>query len=126
MSKEEGQKEFGRIHSNGWRNVSEFRKGNTTISGIPTTTQSFPMIVLSWNMRGINSRLKKGYLQEILKVERPHVVLLQETKVSGEILEETLMFLKPKYEVVSSDARGSVGGISILWNPTKIRVEGWT
>ena len=33
--------------------------------------------------------------------------------------------MKPRYEVVALDAKGSAGGISILWNPTEIMVDYW-
>lgn len=50
-------------------------------------------------------------------------MLLQETKVSREKIEEILRRIHPKYEVVAIDAKGSAGGISILWNPAKVIME---
>ena len=52
-------------------------------------------------------------------------MLLQETKVSSAKLEEILQFIKQKYEVVALYIRGSVRGITILWNPSNILAEGW-
>jgi exonuclease III len=44
------------------------------------------MKVLSWNIRGLNSKGKHRHLKEKLQAEKPQVMLLQETKVSGQKL----------------------------------------
>lgn len=48
---------------------------------------------------------------------------LQETKITGEKLEEILRKMKPRYEVVAMDVKGSAGGITIIWNPTEVKVD---
>lgn len=78
------------------------------------------MIVIYLNVRGLNSRGKQRYLQDRLKKGNPHIMLLYKTKVIGARIEEILIHMPPKYEVVALDARGSAGGVSIRWNPTKI------
>lgn len=38
-------------------------------------------------------------------------------------MEEILTKIKPTYEFMIIDAKGSVGGIAILWNPTEVTVD---
>lgn len=33
--------------------------------------------------------------------------------------------MKPRFKVVALDAKGSAGGITILWNLTKVMVDYW-
>ena len=40
-------------------------------------------------------------------------------------MEDILKTSKPPYEVMEIHSRGSVGGITILWNPTEIMVDAW-
>lgn len=50
-------------------------------------------------------------------------MLLQEIKITGGKMEEILTKIKPTYEFMIIDAKGSVGGIAILWNPTEVTVD---
>lgn len=52
-------------------------------------------------------------------------MLLQETKIMGEKMEEILQKIKPYYESMTIDAKGSAGGIVILWNTREVMVELW-
>jgi len=40
-------------------------------------------------------------------------------------MEDILSKIKPKYECMTIDAKGSAGGIAILWNPAQITVDYW-
>lgn len=62
---------------------------------------------------------------ERLKKEKPQIMLLQETKIIGEKLEEILGKMKPRYEAVAKDAKGSAGGIATIWNPTEVKENYW-
>eukprot|EP00253_Pinus_taeda_P011292 PITA_11292 len=84
------------------------------------------MIIISLNIRGLNSKGKQRYMKEKLKKEKPSIMILQETKVSVQQLEEIINKNKLQYEVMGQDAIGSAGGIAILWNPNDIILEGWT
>eukprot|EP00253_Pinus_taeda_P017089 PITA_17089 len=53
-------------------------------------------------------------------------MILQETKISVQQLEEIINKNKLQYEVMGQDAIGSTGGLAILWNPNDIILEGWT
>jgi len=83
------------------------------------------MIVISWNIRGINSKGKQRYLKERLKKDKPGIIIIQETKISMQQMEGIIKNGKLKYEVMGQDAIGSAGGIAILWNPDEIVFENW-
>lgn len=83
------------------------------------------MIITSWNIRGLNSKGKKRYLAERIKKEKAQIMMLQETKIMGEKMEEILKKIKPTYECMTLDAKGSAGGTAILWNPAEVIVDNW-
>jgi len=73
------------------------------------------MKIISWNIRGLNGRSKQKMLREIILVETPDVVLLQETKCTSEDMDRLLPYCW-KRGVASVDATGTAGGLAILWN----------
>ena len=83
------------------------------------------MKVIYWNIRGLNNQGKHRYLKEKLKKEKPQIMLLQETKISTMRFESILQSFKPHYEVMVIDARGTAGGIAILWNPAEVIADDW-
>ena len=73
------------------------------------------MKIVSWNCRGLDSSHKKEDLKKLLHVEKPSILMLQDTKL-GDL--ETLNDLQKIWNycdghVVSS--RGASGGIKIFW-----------
>ena len=50
-------------------------------------------------------------------------MILQETKIREIRLKDLILNLKPHYEVVAQDSKGSAIGISILWNPIESTFE---
>lgn len=52
-------KEPTRIHSNDGRNVSQHRKSSAAFNGLPPNNTTILMIIISWNIRGLNSKGKK-------------------------------------------------------------------
>lgn len=83
------------------------------------------MIVISWNIRGLNSKGKQRYLKEKLKRDKPGIIILQETKTSMQSIEQIIKKNKIQYEVMGQDVVRSAGGIAILWNPNEIVFENW-
>lgn len=77
------KKEPTGINSSNGRNVSQYRKSSAALSGLPTNYPTFPIIITSWNIRGLNSKGKQRYLEERIKKEKPQIMLLQETKIIG-------------------------------------------
>ena len=78
------------------------------------------MIIVSWNIRGLNSKGKQRYIKEKLKKEKPSIMILQETKITMQQMEGIIRNSKLHYEIMGRDAIGSAGGIAILWNPDDI------
>ena len=83
------------------------------------------MIITLWNIRGLNIKGKQRYLAERIKKEKPQIMLLQETKLTREKMEEILKKIKPYYESMTVDAKGSAGGIAILWNLAEVMADLW-
>lgn len=52
-------------------------------------------------------------------------MLIQETKIYSWKMEEILNKIKPKYEQVTLDDKGSARGIAILWNPAEVIKDLW-
>lgn len=83
------------------------------------------MIVISWNIRGLNSKGKQRYLKERIKKDKPSIMIIQETKISSQQLEGIIKKQKIQYEVMGQDANGTAGGLAILWNPEEVLFENW-
>jgi len=83
------------------------------------------MIITTWNIRGLNSRGKQRYLNERLKKENPSIMILQETKISTEKMQEILNKNRTRYEIMGQDATGSAGGLVIIWNPEDVQFSNW-
>jgi exonuclease III len=64
-------------------------------------------------------------IHELIKVENPHILLLQETKRkdTGILQERNYIWHSCKGVAVSS--RGSSGGICTLWNPSIFSLQSW-
>lgn len=39
--------------------------------------------IVSWNVRGLNHKLKRASIFQYIKQTRPHIILLQETHLDG-------------------------------------------
>jgi len=69
------------------------------------------MIVTRWNMRGLNSKGKQRYLKERVKKDKPSIMIIQETKINSQKLEEIERKYKIQYEVMAQDTIDIVGGL---------------
>lgn len=52
-------------------------------------------------------------------------MIIQETKISTQKLEEIVRRFNPHYELMGQDAIGSAGGLAILWNPEEVQFGNW-
>jgi ribonuclease HI/exonuclease III len=81
------------------------------------------MQYVSWNCRGLGSKIKEEALRDIVRVERPEVLLIQETKME----EVDLLRISPTFwkkgpgKAVS--ARGASGGLATFWDSTKLELK---
>lgn len=83
------------------------------------------MIITTWNIRGLNSKGKQRYLRDRLKTDKPNIMIIQETKISTQKMEEIMRGLIPHCELMGQDAVGSAGGLAILWNPEEVQFGNW-
>ena len=81
------------------------------------------MRLVSWNRKGLGYPLKGEVIKDILKIESPDIIMLQETKIEGEPLLDLsrVKWKRNAGNVVS--ARGSSGGISMVWLNDKFQLE---
>lgn len=81
------------------------------------------MQLISWNCRGLGNPTKAEAIKDLLKMEPIDILMLQETKVEGEILLSTCN-TKWKFDsgkVVS--ARGTTRGIGTFWAKNSFTLE---
>ena len=81
------------------------------------------MIITSWNIRGLNSKGKQRYLRDRLKKDKPSIMIIQETKISTQKMEEIMTRFNTHYEIMGQDAAGTAGGLVVLWNPEGVQFE---
>ena len=74
------------------------------------------MIGLSWNIRGLNSRIKRSSIRKIICKNDPHFVFIQETKMEN-INSKTIhsMWSVTNIEWSFSPSIGNSGGILTMW-----------
>ncbi|RYR27722.1 hypothetical protein Ahy_B01g051758 [Arachis hypogaea] len=80
------------------------------------------MIIFSWNCRGAASQSFTRTLKEYLIMHKPDLVILQETRCSGDTARRTIDRSGFAFSHVQ-DANGFSGGIWILWNDPNISVK---
>lgn len=83
------------------------------------------MIITTWNKRGLSGNMKQRYLKEILRKDKPRVIILQEENISELKLKENIGNCRPRYELVGQDPMGSAGGLAILWNLEEVCFKDW-
>lgn len=81
------------------------------------------MKIISWNVRGSNSQLKRRLLKRKIRIEKPVIVFLQETKCSGEDQRNYNKFFWKGAETMALDVNGATSGIGILWNPNLVSLS---
>lgn len=81
------------------------------------------MKLISWNVRGCNIQLKKRLLKRKIKLEKPAILFLQETKCSSEELRNYGKSFWKGAETMALDANGAAGGLGILSNPNLVNIS---
>lgn len=72
------------------------------------------MIVLSWNVMGLNSGPRQKAVRELIRNHSPDVLFLQETKLSVESMMGLVSKLWRQGECQCIGAAGSSGGVACL------------
>ena len=81
------------------------------------------MMLVSWNIRGFNSPLKKRLLKRKIDKEKPAIVFLQETKCNSEEMSKISKRVWKGSKVVARDAEGATGGFALMWNPNLVSMS---
>ncbi|KAH7839407.1 hypothetical protein Vadar_003744 [Vaccinium darrowii] len=82
------------------------------------------MRVLSWNIRGLGSRVKKRFLIKIIKDRRPDITFIQESKLEQVELSDYQRFWgNLGVAGVFSKSDGASGGLISMWNTDIFRLE---
>jgi exonuclease III len=81
------------------------------------------MRIVSWNCRGLGNPSKAKAAKDLLKIDPPKILLLQETKIEGDTLLEINKHKWKKNAGKSISTRGSSGGVATLWAQDKFHLE---
>jgi len=72
------------------------------------------MKLVSWNIIGLNSKGELMYLKDYIHKDKPDIIVLQETKVTRDKLNEIARKSCPSVKCMTLDARGYADGLGIL------------
>ena len=81
------------------------------------------MHIVSWNCRGVGNPSKAEAVKYLIKMASPNVLLLQETKVTKEILLSLSKMNWKKNAGIAVSPRGSSGGLATLWAEDSFSLE---
>ena len=84
------------------------------------------MKIFSFNCRGLAGPGKKSAFIRVLTLERPDVILLQETLGVGEVVRDQLESWLLGWSFLTLDARGRSGGLEVGWKTSSIQlINAW-
>ena len=73
------------------------------------------MIILSWNVRGLNNIPRKKAIHNLVVDHNPYIFYIQETKLSVESMVRFSSSIWSWGQCQCVVAMGSVGGLAIFW-----------
>lgn len=75
------------------------------------------MQIISWNIRGLGSSVKKRFLFKFIKKRKPDVVFVQETKLESiDVFAIQKIWGRGNFDFAYSSAVGASGGLLAIWN----------
>ena len=77
------------------------------------------MKVLSWNCRGLGSKVKEEAMKDLIRLAKPDILLIQETKMENDSFLQVSEKLWKKGGKTAIISRGSSGGIGMLLDDQK-------
>ena len=81
------------------------------------------MNIVSWNFKGLRNSSKVEFVNDLIRMASPDVLLLQETKIDDDSLQSiSSKKWKTKVGKVMS-FRGTAGGIATLWTENAFTLE---
>jgi len=81
--------------------------------------------IITWNIRGIGSDSKRRSIKNRILLEKPDMIILQETKCSEINLQNFIQKSWKKARAIATDAKGNSGGLAIIWDPNILHMEGF-
>ena len=76
--------------------------------------QNYKMKLISWNIRGLNGAHKQELIRNLIRDQRPDILLIQETKIKKEILGKIKFSNTMSGE--ASNLEGASRGLLTLYN----------
>ena len=80
------------------------------------------MKLVSWNCRGLGNHAKIEAVKDLSKLEPANILMLQETKITGQALLEISKTKWKKSAGKAVSARGTSGGLATLWSEDKLQL----
>ena len=81
------------------------------------------MWLVSWNCRGLGNPSKAEAVKDLLKIEVPEILMLQETNIEGETLLHISSTKWKKKVGKAISTRGTFGGLATLWSDEEFTLE---
>jgi exonuclease III len=81
------------------------------------------MHIVSWNCRGLGNPSKIEAVKDLLKAESPEILMLQETKIEGEVLLDLSRTKWKRNDGKVVSARGTSGGLATVWIEDLFQLE---
>jgi len=78
------------------------------------------MKFISWNIKGLGSKRKQRMRSKRMKIAKPDIIFIQETKCSIHKLKQIHRKWLNIFEFLEVKAKNTAGGILTLWNPKKL------
>ena len=83
------------------------------------------MIILSWNVRGLNSTCHQKFIHDLIVIHSPDVFCVQETKVFVEVMHQLDPCIWYTGHYQSIGLQGNYGVLALFWDPHKISPLWW-
>jgi len=77
------------------------------------------MRYISWNCRGLGTKSKEEALEDIIRINKPDILLVQETKMEDSTLHQAAKSFWKKGQGRAISSRGASGGIATFWDTSK-------
>ena len=77
------------------------------------------MRYVSWNCRGLGSKSKEEALKDIIRINKPDILFVQDMKLEDSILHQSGNTFWKKGPGKAISSRGASGGIATFWDASK-------